>query len=82
MKGKIITVDPVGDFYIIEETDYKNKKYALAIRCDIEQNDQHNLQLNLFSINIENNNLVLNNVEEETAKIVTNMIMEKIQNNN
>lgn len=82
MKGKIITVDHVGDFYIIEDIDYENKKYALAIRCDIEQNNPHNLQLNLFSINIENNDLVLNNVEDETAKIVTNMIMEKINPNN
>ncbi len=82
MKDKIITLKSGIDFYIIEEVDYKDKKYILGSKCDLIQDKISEEELNLFEININNDDLVVNNVEDETAQIVTSMIMEKISNNN
>ena len=82
MKDKIITLKSGIDFYIIEEVDYKDKKYILGSKCDLIQDKISEEELNLFEISINNDDLVVNNVEDETAQIVTSMIMEKISNNN
>lgn len=82
MKGKVITVNEMGDFYIIEELDYQEKKYVLCHSLDEELKNEKEVELSLFEVTIKDNDLVLDNVEDETAQIVTSMMMEKIQNNN
>ena len=82
MKGKVITVNEMGDFYIIEEMNYQNKKYVLCKSLDEENPSDTKIELSLFEVTIKENELKLENVEDETAQTITSMIMEKIQNNN
>ena len=82
MKDKVITVNPMGDFYIMDEVDYQDKKYILCHSLEEESKDERDVELSLFEVTIKDNDLTLNNVEDEIAQIVTNMIMQKISNNN
>lgn len=81
MKGKVITVNPVGDFYVMEELDYKNKKYVLCHSLEEEQKNKTEVELALFEVLIKDDELVIENVNDEIAKTVTSLIMEKIQQN-
>ena len=81
MKGKVITVNEMGDFYIVEELDYQDKKYVLCHTLDEEPKSDTEVELALFEVTIKDNDLVLDNVEDETAQIVTSLIMEKIEQN-
>ena len=82
MKGKVITVNPLGDFYVMEELDYKNKKYVLCHSLEKEQKNKTEVELALFEVLIKDDELVIENVNDEIAKTVTSLIMEKIQQNN
>ncbi len=82
MKGKVITVNEMGDFYVIEEFDYQDKKYVLCNSLEEEPKSDTEVELALFEVSIKENDLVLNNVEDEIAQTVTSMIMEKIQQQN
>ena len=82
MKGKVITVNPMGDFYVIEEIDYQDKKYVLCQNIEEKNISNTEIELALFEVKIKDEDLILDNVEDETAKIVTSMIMNKIQQKN
>lgn len=79
MKEKVIKVASMGDYYVIEELDYQSKKYILCFRIDEEEINEKIIKLSLFEVNITNNDLTINNVDDETAQIVTKIIMEKIK---
>ena len=79
MKGKVITVNPLGDFYIMEELDYQNKKYVLCNSLENDQSNKKEIELSLFEVLIKDDELTLGNVEDDVAKIVTELIMGKIQ---
>ena len=81
MKGKVIKVNEMGDFYIVEELDYQDKKYVLCHSLDEEPKSDTEVELALFEVTIKDNDLVLDNVEDETAQIVTSIIKEKIEQN-
>ncbi|MBR3161118.1 MAG: hypothetical protein IKF19_00100 [Bacilli bacterium] len=81
MKDRIITLNSGINFYIIEELEYQNKKYILGSKCDLKKEIINQEELDLFEISIKDNNLVLNNVEDKTAQIITSIIIEKIQQN-
>ena len=76
MKEKIFTVNSIGDFYVLEEIDYQNKKYVLCGKCDIDD-DVDVEELELFEVNLDNDELVVNNVDDNIADIVTTMILNK-----
>ncbi|MEE3343452.1 MAG: DUF1292 domain-containing protein [Bacilli bacterium] len=82
MKGKVVTVNPLGDFYVMEEMDYQNKKYVLCNNLEEDQSNKKEIELSLFEVLIKDDELTLGNVEDETAKIVTALIMEKMQEKN
>ena len=82
MKGKVITNNPAGDFYVVEEMDYQDKKYILCHSLEEEPKSETEINLALFEVKIKDNELIIDNVEDETAQIVTTMIMEKINQNN
>lgn len=79
MKNKIITLKNGKDFYIIEELNYNDKKYILGSECDLEKDQINEEELDLFELSIKDGDLIINNVEDETAQIVTNLIIKKIR---
>ena len=82
MKDKVITVNPMGDFYVMEEIDYQDKKYVLCHTLEEEPKSETEVELALFEVKIKDDDLIIDNVDDDTAKIVTALIMEKIQENN
>ena len=81
MKDKVITISSMGDFFVIEELNYNNKKYILCHSLQ-EEIKSTTINLALFEVKIQNNNLSLDNVEDETAKIIIDLMTEKLQQNN
>ena len=80
MKDKIINVNSVGDFYVLEEIDYQNRKFVLCGKCDAEEDIDLN-EFALFEVNIKNDDLIVNNVGEDVASTVTNLLLQKAKNN-
>lgn len=77
MKNKVITVNSMGSFYVLEELDYQNKKYILCHNLEDKAEEESIMNLIIFEVVILNDELHLNNVEEEIAKIVTNIMLDK-----
>lgn len=81
MKDKVISLNTGQDYYILEELDYNNRKFALGSKCDLEHDTINEDELELFEIIINEGDLAIVEVrDDDLAKIVTNNILEKIRN--
>ena len=82
IKNKIIEIIDGTNYYILEEISYNNKKYILAVECDLEKEELNNKKYLVMEIKLENNNLITSTIEDnDLAKKVTNMLLEKNNNN-
>jgi len=82
IKDKIIELIGGINYYILEELSYNNKKYILAVECDLEKDEFNNEKYLVMEIKLKNNNLITSTIEDNNlAKTVTNMLLEKINNN-
>ena len=82
IKDKIIELIGGINYYILEELSYNNKKYILAVECDLEKDELNNEKYLVMEIKLKNNNLITSTIEDNNlAKTVTNMLLEKINNN-
>ena len=81
MKDKIIKLDGNKSYYVLEDAVYNNKEYVLATLCDLEKDTVDEENLNLFEVKIVDDNLVINDdIDDEVAKKVTNILIEKVRN--
>lgn len=78
IRDKIIELESGINYYILEEITYNNKKYALAVECDLEKEEINEDKYIVMELKLENNNLITADIEDDKeAAIISKMLLEK-----
>ena len=81
IKDRIIELENGINYYILEDISYMQKKYVLAAECDLENDSVKEDKYLVMEVKINNNELYIVNIEDdETSKMVTKLLLEKIRN--
>ena len=81
IKDKIIEMENGKEYYILEEVSYNGKKYLLSAECNLDKDEINEEDYLVMELEIENNNLKINTIEDDKlAVIVTNMLINKVRN--
>lgn len=80
MKNSLINLKNGNSFYILEDTTYNNKNYALAV--SINENDTNKMNVVVMEYYFENGQIMVSEIADDNiAKIVTELLQQKLQNN-
>ena len=78
IRDKIIELENGVNYYILEELTYNNKKYALAVECDLEKEEMNDDKYIVMEIKLDNNNLTTAYIEDDKeAAIISKMLLDK-----
>ena len=81
MKDKVISTKDNLRMYVLDELEYKNKKYIMCIGVD-ENDEIIGANPHIYEVSVENNNLVTSDITDfEIASVVNNMFLARTQNN-
>ena len=81
MKDKVISTKDNLRMYVLDELEYKNKKYIMCIGVD-ENDEIIDTNPHIYEVSVEENNLVTSDVTDfEIASVVNNMFLARTQNN-
>lgn len=81
IKDKMIELENGVNYYILEELTYNNKKYALAVECDLEKEEMNDDKYIVMEIKLDNNNLTTAYIEDDKeAAIISKMLLDKARN--
>jgi len=82
IKDKMIELDNGVNYYILEDLTYNNKRYALAVECDLEKEEMNDEEYIVMEIKLDNNDLITADIEnDEEAALISKMLLEKVRNN-
>ena len=80
IKDKIIQMENGLNYYVLEEVEYNNKKYVISVECDLDKDDIKEDDYLIMEVALSGNDIVIKNVNsEKVAKIVSSILLEKIQ---
>ena len=80
MKNSLINLKNGNSFYILEDTNYNNKNYALAV--SINENDTNKMNVVVMEYYFENGQIMVSEIADDNiAKTVTELLQQKLQNN-
>ncbi len=80
MKNSLINLKNGNSFYILEDTTYNNKNYALAV--SINENDTNKMNVIVMEYYFENGQIMASEIADDNiAKTVTELLQQKLQNN-
>lgn len=80
MKNSLINLKNGNSFYILEDTVYNNKNYALAV--SINEDDTNKMNVVVMEYYFENGQIMVSEIADDNiAKIVTELLQQKLQNN-
>jgi len=80
IKDKVITMENGQSYYIIEEVEYNNKKYILSLECDLDKDTVNEDDYLVMELELTNDDFIIRNIQDdETAKVVANMLLMKLQ---
>ena len=80
MKNSLINLKNGNSFYILEDTVYNNKNYALAV--SINEDDTNKMNVVVMEYYFENGQMmVIEIADDNIAKTVTELLQQKLQNN-
>ena len=80
IKNRIIQMENGRNYYVLEEVEYNNKKYVLSVECDLDEDDIEEDDYLIMEVALSGNDIVIKNVNsEKVAKIVSSILLEKIQ---
>lgn len=80
MKNSLINLKNGNSFYILEDTTYNNKNYALAV--SINENDTNKMNVVVMEYYFENGQIMASEIADDNiAKTVTELLQQKLQNN-
>ena len=80
MKNSLINLKNGNSFYILEDTTYNNKNYALAV--SINETDTNKMNVVVMEYYFENGQIMVSEiVDDNIAKTVTELLQQKLQNN-
>lgn len=81
VKDNVITMENGQSYYIIEDVEYKGKKYVLSVECNLDLDIVNEDDYLIMELQLIDNDLVIKNVNDiEIAKIVSNMLLSKVAN--
>ena len=80
MKNSLINLKNGNSFYILEDTVYNNKNYALAV--SINEDDTNKMNVVVMEYYFENGQMMVSEIADDNiAKTVTELLQQKLQNN-
>lgn len=80
MKNSLINLKNGNSFYILEDTVYNNKNYALAV--SINEDDTNKMNVVVMEYYFENGQIMVSEIADDNiAKTVTELLQQKLQNN-
>jgi hypothetical protein len=80
IKDKVITMENGQSYYVIEEVEYNNKKYVLSLECDLDKDTVNEDDYLVMELELTEDDFVIRNIQDdETAKVVANMLLIKLQ---
>lgn len=80
IKDKVITMENGQSYYVIEEVEYNNKKYVLSLECDLDKDTVNEDDYLVMELELTEDDFVIRNIQDdETAKVVANMLLMKLQ---
>lgn len=80
VKDKIIELENGTNYYVLEETEYNDKKYVLAAQCDLEKEELNEDDYIVMEIKIEDDALVTKNIHDDNiVRIVTEKLINKVR---
>ena len=81
INNKIIEISEKLKYYVIENIEYKGKKYILTTQYDENQNTINENEYHVMELDLENNNLKIKQIKDKNiANIVIKKLIEKTKN--
>jgi hypothetical protein len=82
VKDKVIQMENGENYYILEEVEYNNRKYAFCLQCDLNEDKLNEDDYFVVEICLDDENISIKNIEnDELAKTVSTLLLQKIQKN-
>ena len=80
MKDKVLKLTDNIKIYVIDEMNYKEKKYIFSF--EVDNNDELlEDKVHVLEVSITNNDLILNEIEDfEVASVVNNLFLARLAN--
>lgn len=80
MKGNVITLNENVKCCVVDELNYKNRKFIFCLELD-ENDEMLENAVHVLEITVKNDKLMANKIEDfEIASVVNNMFMARIAN--
>ena len=81
MKDIVITLDGKIKCYVVDELDYKGKKYIFCFQLD-DNDEMIKDSTYVLEVTIKNDKLITKKIQDfEVASVVNNMFLSKLHNN-
>lgn len=82
MKDMILKLKNGKDYYVLEEIEHDNKKYALVTECNLEKDEINEEELVVMEVKVINDELIVDEIyDDNIAEEVVMLFREKFQNN-
>ena len=82
IKDKVFQIEDGTSFYIIDDINYQNRKYALTLQCDLDKDEVNEDEYLVMEVTMDNGGLQLKGIyDDELAAIVTKMLIDKVRSN-
>lgn len=82
IKDKVFQIEDGTSFYIIDDINYQNRKYALTLQCDLDKDEVNEDEYLVMEVTMNNGELHLKGIyDDELAAIVTKMLIDKVRSN-
>ena len=80
IKDKIIQMDDNRNYYVLEDTEYKGKKYILALECNLDNDIINEDDYFVMELDVNGENLYIKHVEDdEIAKMVIELLLDEVR---
>lgn len=80
IKDRIIQMDDGQNYYVLEEVEYKNKKYVLSLECDLDKDEINEDDYLIMEIVLVENDIVIKNIDNNVdIKIIASMLFDKMK---
>lgn len=80
IKDKIIQMDDNRNYYVLEDTEYKGKKYILALECNLDNDIINEDDYFVMELDVTGEDLYIKHVEDdEIAKMVIELLLDEVR---
>ena len=81
LKDKVVQDENGIQYYVLEELVHNNKKYIMALECDLDNDLVNKDDYVILEVVVNNDDLVLKNIDnDELIKVLVGLFFNKISN--